>query len=152
MIQRIQTFYLSVAAILIMLLGFIEMASISVGNEIFSFNLLKLTEAAENGMTRTNLELIILGAAIVLIEFFIIFKFKNRVLQMRLSTYNIILMLGLVGLSWWKINSAFSDIDGVVVAYRISMAFPIVGVILNYLAIRSIGKDEALVRSVDRIR
>lgn len=31
-------------------------------------------------------------------------------------------------------------------------ALPIINIILTYLAIRAIGKDEALVRSLDRLR
>ncbi|MDD2382096.1 MAG: DUF4293 family protein [Mariniphaga sp.] len=32
------------------------------------------------------------------------------------------------------------------------MIFPLLAVVLDYLAIRAIGKDEVLVRSMDRIR
>ena len=32
------------------------------------------------------------------------------------------------------------------------LALPIINIILTYLAIRAIGKDEALVRSLDRLR
>ena len=36
--------------------------------------------------------------------------------------------------------------------YSIINAFPLVSVVLSYLAIRNIGKDEAMIRSMDRIR
>jgi hypothetical protein len=35
---------------------------------------------------------------------------------------------------------------------RISAAFPLIAIILNYLAIRNIGADEALIRSLERLR
>jgi hypothetical protein len=38
------------------------------------------------------------------------------------------------------------------ISFKISILFPIVAIILDYLAIRGIGKDEALIRSIDRIR
>ena len=34
----------------------------------------------------------------------------------------------------------------------LAFALPLVNIILTYLAIRAIGKDEALVRSLDRLR
>jgi hypothetical protein len=38
------------------------------------------------------------------------------------------------------------------VSFNIAVVFPLIAIILDYLAIRNIGKDEALVRSIDRIR
>ena len=35
---------------------------------------------------------------------------------------------------------------------KIALSFPIIALILDYLAIRNIGADEALVRSLDRLR
>ena len=43
------------------------------------------------------------------------------------------------------------ELDGIV-SYEITAIFPFVAAILTYLAIRAIGKDEALIRSMDRIR
>ena len=36
--------------------------------------------------------------------------------------------------------------------FRIAIIFPLVALILDYLALRAIFKDETLVRSLDRIR
>jgi len=41
---------------------------------------------------------------------------------------------------------------GATASFKIAVAFPLVAIILDYLAIRSIGKDEALIRSLNRIR
>ena len=38
------------------------------------------------------------------------------------------------------------------VSVKIALSFPLVNLILDYLAIRNIGADEALVRSLDRLR
>ncbi|NLA23333.1 MAG: DUF4293 domain-containing protein, partial [Bacteroidales bacterium] len=38
------------------------------------------------------------------------------------------------------------------VHFKIFIAFPIISAILLWLAMRAIGKDEALIRSIDRIR
>ena len=42
--------------------------------------------------------------------------------------------------------------EGASVSVKIALSFPLVNLILDYLAIRNIGADEALVRSLDRLR
>ena len=46
----------------------------------------------------------------------------------------------------------YAGFDDAIVAFKIPIAFPVVAIILDYLAIRAIGKDEALIRSLNRIR
>jgi hypothetical protein len=46
----------------------------------------------------------------------------------------------------------YTSFDDIKVAFKIPMSFPLIAIILDYLSIRAIGKDEALVRSLDRIR
>lgn len=70
---------------------------------------------------------------------------------MRLNSFNIILMIGYLGLNYYYIQNFSKQLDGVV-SYEITTIFPFVAAILTYLAIRAIGKDEALIRSMDRIR
>lgn len=152
MLQRIQTFYLTIATVLIAVMGWTELGNVAVGDELFSFTLTKMSQLAGGDLSMFLTDLTILGAVIIIVQFIVIFSYKKRVLQMRLATYNILLMVGLVVFAWWKITSPFKEIDGDLIAYRVPMAFPVVSIIMNYLAIRAIGKDEALVRSVDRIR
>lgn len=71
---------------------------------------------------------------------------------MRMATYNILIMAGFLVLAWFFVRSAVKDIDDALVNFKVVLAFPLVAGILNYLAIRAIGRDEALVRSIDRIR
>jgi hypothetical protein len=75
--------------------------------------------------------------------------FKKRIRQIRILVFNSILMLGLTGLF---IFFAYSGFDGAKITFKIPVAFPLVGIIFNYLAIRAIGKDEALIRSLNRLR
>jgi len=70
---------------------------------------------------------------------------------MRINLINIILMIGYLGLNYYYIQSFTNQLNGVV-SYKITVIFPVVAAILTYLAIRAIGKDEALIRSMDRIR
>lgn len=86
-----------------------------------------------------------------LLEFFGIFLFRRRALQMRLCTFCIILLIG-----WYAALVAFAYIqgDGLVGEYRPRpwAAIPAINAILLYLAFRGILRDEMLVRSLDRLR
>ncbi|NOR76011.1 MAG: DUF4293 family protein [Draconibacterium sp.] len=147
MIQRIQTIYILVAEILIASLFFLKFADLSANNELYTFSI----EGILNGETLVfdGLPIMIFIGLITLLHLVIIFMYKKRVLQIRITVFTIILLLGLTGLFFYFIYTGFT---GAKVAFKVPMVFPVVAIILDYLAIRAIGKDEALVRSLDRIR
>jgi hypothetical protein len=93
----------------------------------------------------------ILLSVIALISFVSIFLFKKRMLQIRLTVFNMICMIGAMGLIYYSISSQAKELVAIA-NYSIINAFPLVALVLCYLAIREIGKDEALIRSMDRIR
>ena len=61
-------------------------------------------------------------------------------------------MLGFYGLFAFFCWNLDSRIDPLSLSLKIALSFPLVSLILDYLAIRNIGADEALVRSLDRLR
>ena len=73
-------------------------------------------------------------------------------IQIRLCAANIGLLIGTTGLIYYFGTIGLKELGATTISYGISMVFPIAGAILNFLALRGIGKDEALVRSMDRIR
>jgi hypothetical protein len=91
----------------------------------------------------------ILIGIIAVLHLVTIFLYKKRILQIRILAFTIILMLGLFGLFFYFTYASFEEVK---VAFKVAVALPLVCVILDWLAIRAIGKDEALVRSLDRIR
>lgn len=152
MLQRIQTVYLGLAFILLGLMVWLPLAEISVGATVYSFSVKGIVNEATGNMLQSGLPLIVMLAIALVLQMFIIYGYKNRIRQMRLSTFNIILMLGMIGLFFYFKYASFKEMTVDFVSYRVALVFPVVAAILNYLAIRSIGKDEALVRSIDRIR
>ncbi len=82
-----------------------------------------------------------------LISFVSIFLFKNRIMQMRMCIYN---MLVLIGYQGWIIYQFFSLKSKM--TFSITAVFPFIAIILSFLALRYIGRDEALVRSVNSLR
>ncbi|MCK5029673.1 MAG: DUF4293 domain-containing protein [Bacteroidales bacterium] len=152
MIQRIQSIYLLVATILlgsVFAYPFAELLSSDGQCFIFSFNGLSIDN--EEGMYLLTIPPIILLVIATLISFISIFLYKKRVIQMRMNSLNIFLMIGYLGLNYYYIQNFSKQLDGVV-SYEITSIFPFVAAVLTYLAIRAIGKDEALIRSMDRIR
>jgi len=147
MIQRIQTVYLFISAFLIGFLFLFPFAEIAMDGAIYTFNYKGIVldgTLKENGMAISILIGIILALHGVAIQ-----SFKNRIRQMRIIVFSILLMLGLFGMFFFFTWYTFSEAQ---ISYKISMVFPLVAIILDYLAIRAVGKDEALIRSIDRIR
>lgn len=152
MIQRIQSIYLLVVAMLMASLFIYPFAELlGADGQLFVFNFNGLSVNGEEGLYLLTIPPFILLSLIVLIPFASIFFYKKRIFQMRLNFINIILLLGYLGLNYYYIQNFSKQLDGIV-SYHITAIFPIISVIITYLAIRAIGKDEALVRSMDRIR
>ncbi|MBR5133526.1 MAG: DUF4293 domain-containing protein [Alistipes sp.] len=152
MIQRIQTLYLLVVALLMSLTLFMPIASFSVGGETYELTAFTL-RCGEASQTTVWMGIMLsLAAALPLVN---IFLFKRRVLQIRLCAVEIVLLIGslvMIGLYYWLTSRIF---EGLTIEHRQfgwAAPMPLVSLILAYLASRAIFKDEMLVRSLDRIR
>jgi len=147
MIQRIQTVYLFVSALIIASMMKLKLADLSVNDELYTF----LARGIYNGenLVFDGLAIFIFIWVVVLLHLFVIFKYKKRILQIRILVFTMVLMLGLFGMFFYF---AYAGFTGAKVAFKIPVVFPIVAFILDFLAIRAIGKDETLIRSLNRIR
>ncbi len=152
MIQRIQTIYLLIITILGILMCLFSVLYIADNQSIYTLSL--------SGVQLNNQEVIynfipysVLIIFIPLISFCSIFLYKKRVLQMRINVISMILSIMLYPILFFYIYLVKHIINtDVVINYQLPIIIPIVNVILTYLAIRAIAKDEALVRSLSRIR
>jgi hypothetical protein len=147
MIQRIQTIYLFISALLITSLLKLKFADLSVNNELYTF-VANGIYAGEN-LVFNGLAIFIFILIIALLHFVVILLYKKRILQIRIMVFSIVLLLGLFGMFFYFTYAGFT---GAKVAFKVTVVFPVVAAILDFLAIRAIGKDEALVRSLNRIR
>ncbi|GJM29210.1 MAG: hypothetical protein DHS20C17_18450 [Cyclobacteriaceae bacterium] len=97
------------------------------------------------------LSILAIGAMVVAL--FEILAYRNRVNQMKLGALNSLLLAGFLGLAVYftfRLEKMVSlPVEG---NYDFGMYLPAVALVCNLLANRFIRKDEALVRSVDRIR
>ena len=147
MIQRIQTIYILISGLLVASLSKVKLADISVKGDLLKLTAKGISRGEE--LVFNGLPLLIFIGIITLLHVAAIFLYKKRILQIRILIFNIILLLGLFGLFFYFTYSGFDEAKA---AFKLPVAFPIVAIVLDWLAIRSIGKDEALVRSLNRIR
>jgi hypothetical protein len=103
------------------------------------------------GIAFSSFTLSILMVLCLLITIITIFLYKKRMLQIRFSVFNIMLLLGLQGLMYYFFRVAERTLSGSG-TFSFLFIFPLVAAILVFLALRAISRDEALVRSLDRLR
>ena len=180
MIQRIQTLWLVLAALL-MAAGFIfPVAQYTMVDEPLNqtisgeLNLLpnknpemwnqKLSGETQIEFSQADSDfktwpLIALAAVTILIAIVSIFLFRNRVRQSRIVLAGFMVNLIYVFLVFfWAVDGfgncmkAMMNIDQFKVVWSIGAYTPIASLLLLFLAQRAIRKDEALVRAADRLR
>jgi hypothetical protein len=93
--------------------------------------------------------LILLTGSVNLIN---IFLFNRRIVQIRLCIVSAVLLILITLTMLFHYTMAKYSYDYTRNAYRLAAIFPIIGIIMNFLAFRGIHQDEALVKSYDRIR
>ncbi len=150
MIQRIQSLYLLIATVLLIVASFMPFFTLNNGDLVidgFYFH----SSTGENIFSTITMNIILwLGA---LLSFITIFLFKNRIVQMRITTYTIIILLGFYLLLIYYRFMAVPSIEKIISSkMEIASLFPVIGAILIYMANRAIKKDEEKVRSMDRFR
>lgn len=129
------------------------LAMLQAGDQFYSFDATGVsTIAAEPELVYPTWGLFALTAVISILSLITIFLFKKRMLQIRLCIFNGILMLGFYALFGFFVWILKDQLAGAALSVKIALSFPIIALILDYLAIRNIGADEALVRSLDRLR
>ncbi len=159
MIQRIQTLYLLLVAVCMGLLvcfapiQFLtpETAELQQQYELGFLHVQNITDPANITNTSSVWALAVLEIAIAALAITTIFLFRKRLLQARLCIINIFLMIGYYAVLAVYIFFACKQL-GVDWFINIWAALPIVGIVLTFMAMRAIAKDEALVRAADRLR
>ena len=155
MIQRIQTLYLAIAAALS---GFLLKGPIvrlvSNGNEAYELNyqgIYSVDNGVAGELIEKSLPLTIILIAIPILFIVAIFLFRRRKLQIRITVFASLLLIGSFLLMVFYIFYTGRKLESELI-FNIKLVFPIVASIFGYLAFRNILKDELLVKSYDRIR
>lgn len=158
MIQRIQTVYLALAAIVSILLFFFPLASFyneMEGNYrlfIYTVQSLDPTPKLQFGSMFT-LPMVFFTVISVFFSVTTIFLYKNRPQQSRLCSFNILANVLMVMILFFFYISRIESMTHTDARYHwIGMVLPLITLMLLILANRGIRKDEALVKSADRLR
>ena len=169
MIQRVQTLFLLGVTILMLVLLFVPIwqkeakpANTAVKKKVIltAMNVsLVQSQATADAATMAYKSqestwyiatLAIITAIIALVS---VFRYKNRLLQLKLGVLNTALISGLIGTIFLGISQGDRLMtDSLEQEFLIGFFLPPIAIFLNFMANRFIRKDENLVRSVDRIR
>lgn len=154
MIQRIQTIYLLVAVVMLVVANFFPFAIYGVEGGSYlltSWGVVDQGVAPYTGNTVLCWGLPVCNLLAVVLALVAIISYKQRVRQMRLCVYGILTVLAfhvVLGVQGWMMFSAL----GATPELTLTAQFPLLSVIFFILAGRAVKRDEALVRSMDRIR
>ena len=144
MLQRIQTIYLIIALLASSLVALrVPFWSTGEENGLYLLDFFRLGDPA-------SLAIPILFLVSALISLFAVFLFRQRPKQVLANRFNIVINFLLLGIIVYRLLSlpgetTFSE-------KGIGVFIPIIVVVLLALANKAIIKDEALVKSVDRLR
>ncbi|HSJ69935.1 MAG TPA: DUF4293 domain-containing protein [Anditalea sp.] len=159
MIQRVQTIFLFLVAVFMLLVLYFPIwTQINpTMTETMTLTAWSLTvvDIAEQGVVSTTSTIYIALMAVIaaLIAIYSLSQFKNRKKQMMLNMINSLVMvitLGTIVFLTMNANEEFGGQD--TGAYMAGFYVIIFAMLMNIVSNRFIRKDEMLVRSVDRIR
>ncbi len=159
MIQRIQTIFLFLVAVSMLLVTYFPIwtqvnADQSQSMTLSAWYLTHLEVGADDPISTTNTFYIgILAIAAAFIALYSLSQFKKRTKQMFLNMINSLVMvvtLGIIVYLTYSANTEFNpQASG---AFMVGFYAIILAMVFNIVANRFIRKDEMLIKSVDRIR
>lgn len=157
MIQRIQTIWLFLAAVVILglfifpYLNYTDLVGLGkkllVTGEYAAVN----NESVKQG---SSWMLTIATVILALVPLLTIFQFRNRKFQLKLIYLEIVLIILFAGWLYYSANSTLSLISQSFNAQNIGVGFFLLPIAIIFLAmaIGGIRKDEKLIKSADRLR
>lgn len=155
MIQRIQSLYLLTIVILsgfTLLTPLADFLNQAEGlHYLLGFKGIYLIEPKGDIFESSAWALSAIATLVPIISFITLFSFKKRIKQIRLCVINMFLLIGYYVLLFIYVWFASQRLNAEW-TLRFATVFPLINLIINYLAMGAIGKDEKLVKSLDRIR
>lgn len=142
--QRVQTLYLAIATILIIVMLFSNVGTV-IG-----------AEGSESVKYYEKLSYFIFILMTLMANFIALFSFKARMLQMRVTMLSAILLIFFqiwlgIGFARYQLGIGMGDMDARMI-FSFTAIFPVIASILDMLAARNIALDEAMVQSAYRLR
>ena len=165
MIQRKQTLYMLVAVVCMTIFTFAKMFTFNAAGSsmtLYTYGYSLQEVGAEPVSQLFNLRavcMVLLAAISTLLMLVNIFLFKKRELQLSLLMSQYALLVGIIvyGVYYvWSFSSIYAESIAADSALTNvpgwSLCLPVVTLVMNFLAVRGVASDIALLRSIDRIR
>ena len=152
MIQRIQTVYLVLAALLLGLTFAFPFATYTLSQGDVIFNAYGVTE--NDVEINTFFPYYIVIALSMGLALFSILQYKKRKLQITVGRFLYLLLavtIAFVFIDFYSLKGQF-EVDSNSVSYGVSMFLPVAALPILFMANRNIRKDEDLIKSLDRLR
>ncbi|MCB0480105.1 MAG: DUF4293 domain-containing protein [Flavobacteriales bacterium] len=157
MLQRIQSVYLAISLLIGIVFAFLAIAEFDANDSIY---LIKATGIFYEDASGVFFESPNESLSVVLIFHLLltgssIFQYKNRKMQMKLCALNILLLFTLTALIFFvdfSVPESIKQGTTPAINYLFGSLLPIVSVVFQFMAMRSIQKDEKLIKSTERIR
>jgi len=148
MIQRKQTIFLFLVSLRAIAQFFIPFQTTTIAGTKWDICLMP---SCSSEIMNSNIYFpMIFNIIILILSTSIIFLYKNRVLQYKLTNLLIVFNIFIVGLFF--IFSYVKEGTTGTISYQFGAFLPLISAVFAYLAAHFIKKDEQLVRSADRIR
>lgn len=152
MIQRIQSVYLLLAAVALVI-SLCLPAGYFVSNEgIISGTFKPLGVTLTDGTSLSTWGVFVLSLLSALIQVCTIFLYRNRTLQMRMSIFSIVVIVGYYVAFIVFVPALKERLLDTTFQTGWALCLPFISVILTWLAFRAIRHDEELVKATDRLR
>ena len=152
MLQRSQTLFLLGAFVLSLIILTGPLARFTLDGSEFVLRHSGLFTAEGEKEALATWPLTIYFVLVAVLTFLNIFFYMNRMRQMRISIFLILLHAGMVGMMFYYVTVAKSQLEGAITLHQWRFIIPPICMILFYLAFRRIRRDELLVKAYDRIR
>ncbi|MBB4035172.1 uncharacterized BrkB/YihY/UPF0761 family membrane protein [Dysgonomonas hofstadii] len=150
MIQRIQTIFLLLTAILMGVTIICPLLGIDDGSKfIQSFHSYGIGVFGSGCHTWGVLTFAVLGTLLPLIN---IFLYKKRKLQANIGLLTALCIIIFYVTFAVYLNAFLGKMDEYIIQVQVGIILPVIALIFDLLAVSKIKKDEKLVKSLDRIR
>lgn len=155
MIQRIQSIFLFLVSILMGVTIFLPLWGKEDGTDKLELSAMQMVQLSSGEVVseQTTVYLAIIAGLTAILALWNIFNFKNRRFQMKIGLFCTLLISTFIAISTFltfQAQNAFAPEVGGTPAYGFFL--PVGAILLNWMAIRAIKRDEDMVRSADRLR
>lgn len=151
MLQRIQTVYWLLAVLLVLLWIFFPYAVIESPAGSFSLFASGLRSDLDRQFLFFGWGTVCLGAFSVALLLITVFSYRRVHVQLRLSVFSALLLVGLVLLEVYYVYFSRVETEGI---WRVNFTFwfPLLAACFSMLGFRGVRRDQAFIRRMERLR